>query len=130
MLLFLGLLWHECGTTVDSTRLIQIHAFGPARNTDVAALPVGRHGCFYNHGVASETETIMREALALRDEERADLAAELLASLDSPPVDDPAAIRSLWADELERRAARVLSGDVSTEDWPTVRDRVADRLRG
>jgi hypothetical protein len=80
--------------------------------------------------VTSETETILREALALRDEERADLAAELLASLDSPAVDDPATIRSLWADELERRAARVLSGEGSTEGWPTVRDRVADRLKG
>jgi hypothetical protein len=83
----------------------------------------------YNRAVTSETETILRDALALRDEDRPDLAARVLASLDSPAVDDPAAIGAVWASELERRAARVLSGDVATEDWATVRDRVADGLR-
>lgn len=79
--------------------------------------------------MTSEAETILRNALALRDEDRADLAAHLLASLDSPAVDDPATIGAVWASELERRAARVLSGKVATEDWATVRDRVADRLK-
>lgn len=79
--------------------------------------------------MTSETETILRDALALRDEDRADLAAQLLASLDSPAVDDPATIGAVWASELERRAARVLSGEAATEDWTTVRDRVADRLK-
>lgn len=79
--------------------------------------------------MTSETETILRDALALRDEDRADLAARLLASLDSPAVDDPAALGAVWASELERRAARVLSGEAATEDWPAVRDRVADRLK-
>jgi hypothetical protein len=79
--------------------------------------------------VTSETETILRDALALRDEDRADLAAQLLASLDSPAVDDPATIGAVWALELEQRATRVLSGEAATVDWPTVRDRVADRLK-
>jgi len=80
--------------------------------------------------MTSETETILREALALGDEERADLAAELLASLDSPAVDDPATISSVWAEELERRAIRVLAVDAPTQEWPTVRDRVAEHLTG
>ncbi len=79
--------------------------------------------------VTSETETILREALSLRDEDRADLAAQLLASLDSPAVEDPATIDAVWALELERRAARVLSGEAATEDWATARARVADRLK-
>lgn len=79
--------------------------------------------------VTSETETILRDALALRDEDRADLAAQLLASLDSPAVDDPATLGAVWASELERRAARALSGEAATEDWATVRDRVANRLK-
>lgn len=76
-----------------------------------------------------ETETILRDALALREEDRAALAAQLLASLDSPAVDDPATIGAVWASELDRRAAQVLSGEAATVDWATVRDRVADRLR-
>jgi hypothetical protein len=44
-------------------------------------------------------------------------------------VDDPATIGAVWALELERRAERVLSGEAATEDWATVRDRVADRLK-
>ncbi|MDQ6838040.1 MAG: addiction module protein [Actinomycetota bacterium] len=79
--------------------------------------------------MTSETETILREALSLRDEDRADLAAQLLASLDSPAVEDPATIDAVWALELERRAARVLSGEAATEDWATARARVADRLK-
>jgi hypothetical protein len=79
--------------------------------------------------VTSETETILRDALALRDEDRADLAVQLLASLDSPAVDDPATIIAVWALELERRASRILSGEAATVDWPTARDRVADRLK-
>ncbi len=79
--------------------------------------------------MTSETETILRDALALRDEERADLAAQLLASLDSPAMDDPGTIGVVWALELERRAARVLSGEAATVDWATVRDHVADHLK-
>lgn len=79
--------------------------------------------------MTSETETILRNALALRDEDRADLAAQLLASLDSLAVEDPATLGAVWALELERRAARVISGEAATEDWATVRDRVADRLK-
>ena len=80
--------------------------------------------------MTSETETILREALALPDEERADLAAQLIASLDSPEVEDPATIGTVWAAELERRARRVLSGEPPAADWDTVRGRVADDLKG
>jgi hypothetical protein len=79
--------------------------------------------------VTSATEAILRDALALRDEDRADLAAELLASLDTPASDDPALVARLWAEELQRRADRLLAG-APTEEWATVRDRVADQLNG
>jgi hypothetical protein len=41
----------------------------------------------------------------------ADVAAELLVSLDAPASDDPALVRSVWTQELERRARRMLSGE-------------------
>jgi hypothetical protein len=49
------------------------------------------------------------------------VAAELLASLDAPAADDPATVRSLWAQELERRARRMLSGEAVGEDGSVVR---------
>lgn len=78
--------------------------------------------------MTSEAETILREALALQEQDRAGLAAELLASLDETPDGDAATISTMWAEELERRAARIVSGAASTESWSAVRDRVANRL--
>lgn len=50
------------------------------------------------------TQDVLREALALPDRERADIAAQLIASLDVP--EDPATIEAEWAAEIERRAER------------------------
>jgi hypothetical protein len=80
--------------------------------------------------MAIKSDELRREALALPDIERADLAAELLASLESPTDEDPSVVRSLWAAEIERRARRVTSGDVKGQDWTVVRQRLADTLGG
>jgi hypothetical protein len=80
--------------------------------------------------MTDQAEALLREALGLPEEERADVAAELLASLDAPGADDPATVRSLWAQELERRARRMLSGEAVGEDWSRVRQRLADELAG
>src|SRR5437588_3326582 len=82
----------------------------------------------YTGVMTNEAEALLREALALPDEDRADVAAELLASLDSPVADDPAVVRDLWSQELQRRARRVLSGEAVGEDWSAVRQRLADEL--
>lgn len=80
--------------------------------------------------MTAQAEALLREALALPDEDRADVAAELLASLDPPATDDPGSVQSLWSQELERRARRVLSGDATGEDWSSVRQRLPDDLAG
>jgi hypothetical protein len=80
--------------------------------------------------VTNQAEALLREALALPEGDRADVAAELLASLDMPASDDPATVRSLWAQELERRARRMLSGKAVGEEWSGVRQRLADELAG
>lgn len=69
----------------------------------------------------------LREALALPDRERADIAAQLIVSLDVP--EDPATIEVEWAAEIERRAERVRAGDSPGESWDAVRRRAAERLR-
>lgn len=69
--------------------------------------------------MTADAEAILREALALPDENRADVAARLLASLDALAADDPATVRTLWGQELKRREKRVLSGEAIGEDWPS-----------
>jgi putative addiction module component (TIGR02574 family) len=72
-------------------------------------------------------QALLREALTLSLDERAEIAAELLASLDDSPA-DPAAVQAAWAKEIEKRGRRVLAGESSGEPWEDVRDRVARRL--
>lgn len=63
--------------------------------------------------------------MELSVEERAELAADLMASVDGEPdVDAQAA----WAAEIERRAQRALAGESPGTDWQVVRKRIEDRL--
>jgi len=78
--------------------------------------------------MTSRAQELLREALALPTEDRADVAAELLASLDEPATMDPVAIETAWAREIERRARRVMAGESAGEPWEDVRARVARRL--
>ena len=78
--------------------------------------------------MTNRAQQLLREALALPVEERADVAAELLASLDEPGTMDPAAVEAAWAREIERRARRVMAGESLGEPWEDVRARVARRL--
>jgi len=52
--------------------------------------------------MSDRAQTLLREALKLSPEERADVAAELLASLDDSDAEDPAAVQAAWAAEIER----------------------------
>ncbi|HET9078510.1 MAG TPA: addiction module protein [Acidimicrobiales bacterium] len=78
--------------------------------------------------MTTDAQAVLREALDLSREDRAGIAAELLASLDEPEGAD--AVQSLWARELEQRARRALSGQSPGEDWARVRQRLADELAG
>jgi putative addiction module component (TIGR02574 family) len=78
--------------------------------------------------MTERAEALLRAALTLPVDERADVAAELLASLDDAS-EDPAAVQSAWAKEIERRGRRVLAGESAGEPWEDVRDRVQRRLR-
>ena len=78
--------------------------------------------------MTSRAQQLLREALTLPVEERADVAAELLASLDEAPADNAAAVEAAWAHEIERRARRVMSGESAGEPWEDVRARVVQRL--
>ncbi len=77
--------------------------------------------------MTERAQTLLREALRLPADERADVAAELLASLEDG-AEDPAMVRAAWAKEIERRARRVLAGESTGERWEEVRDRIDHRL--
>ena len=80
--------------------------------------------------MSSRAQELLREALTLPVEERADVAAELLASLDETLPDDPAEVEAAWVREIERRARRVMRGESAGEAWEDVRSRVVRRLTG
>jgi putative addiction module component (TIGR02574 family) len=79
--------------------------------------------------MTDRAEAVLREALTLPVEERADVAAELLASLDDEPTEDLAEVEMAWAKEIERRARQVLAGETTGEPWEDVRARIEQSLR-
>lgn len=75
-------------------------------------------------------DSIREEALALPEDERGRLAADLLASLEPPaPADEPDT-HEAWLAELARRAERALSGEEPGELWSDVEARLRNELAG
>lgn len=70
---------------------------------------------------------LLAEALRLDEQARADLAAELLASLDGPADADA---ETLWAAEIERRVAAIEAGAAPLEAWDEVRGRIERDVLG
>jgi hypothetical protein len=69
---------------------------------------------------------VLGEALDLTDEERAQVALELVASLDGPTDADA---EDAWMAEIERRARRALSDPDGGEDWSAARPEIESKLR-
>ena len=68
--------------------------------------------------MTSEASELLQKALALPDSERAELAGNLIASLDTI-VDQDA--DTAWQEEVVRRWREVSSGKVKTVPWNQVR---------
>jgi putative addiction module component (TIGR02574 family) len=79
--------------------------------------------------MTSRAQELLREALTLPIAERADVAAELLASLDAAEADNLAEVEAAWAAEIERRARRVIAGESAGIPWEDVRQRAEAELR-
>lgn len=90
---------------------------------------VGLPADVYNAGMTSRAQDLLRQALALPIDERANVAAELLASLDADHEEDPAEVEAAWAAEIERRARRVMAGESQGIPWEDVRARAEAALR-
>ena len=72
-------------------------------------------------------EVVLADALRLGEDERAELAAEILASLDGPA--DPDADEA-WAEEIRRRIASIESGAAKLEPWDEVKRRIEKGILG
>ncbi len=69
---------------------------------------------------------LLQKALSLTEEERADLAASLLDSLDVSP--DPDA-EAMWQEEIAHRARDLDSGKAKTIPWPELESRASNTLQ-
>jgi putative addiction module component (TIGR02574 family) len=64
---------------------------------------------------------ILSQALELPEQDRAELAASLLDSLDYEQGED---VREAWENEIERRIAEIDRGDVKLLTWSEARPRL------
>lgn len=92
-----------------------------------------RHGSVQRcaDGMTDRAHALLREALDLSAEERAVVAAELTARLDTHDVGDDEA-QQRWVREIERRERQALTDGSSGRGWGAVRDglRILFGLRG
>ncbi len=71
------------------------------------------------------TDAVLADALRLDAKARAELAAELLASLDGPADSDA---EMAWASEIERRVTALEAGTEELESWDDVKRRIENEI--
>ena len=76
--------------------------------------------------MASTTDRLLGEALKLGPEERARIAAELLATLE-PDLPSQRRTDEEWIQEIERRARAAMAGSPGVP-WTEARDHIRSRL--
>ncbi|MBW3597799.1 MAG: addiction module protein [Planctomycetes bacterium] len=71
---------------------------------------------------------IFDQALKLPEEQRAELAHQLLESLGGSDGESQTTFDQEWAEEIERRSAAYRSGEMPAEDWRVVMKRLRASL--
>ncbi len=69
--------------------------------------------------MSDRARKLLTDAMELPLPERAELAADLLASLDGEPETD---VEAAWASEIERRAREAIANPDDDVAWEAVRD--------
>ena len=80
----------------------------------------------YTFAMTERSIELLQKALSLTEEERADIAASLLNSLDTTP--DPNA-EARWQEEISCRTSALDSGQAKTIPWPEVQSQVSAALQ-
>ena len=78
--------------------------------------------------MSANRSKVMSEALSLNAEERAELAAELLQSLEPASVADIEQVERAWGEEITKRCADLDSGEGTTTDWSETRRRIEKEI--
>lgn len=78
-------------------------------------------------GMSTAAARVLEEALQLPEDQRADLVAELLASL-TPATQADARTEAQWLAEVERRARAAIAGDPGIP-WDQAQQEIERRLR-
>jgi hypothetical protein len=86
----------------------------------------GSEGSAAESVMSELADKLLAEAVKLTAQERARVAAELIASVDDEPDADADVAR---AQEIDVRVQRIETQGPKGEDWQTVHDRIAARLR-
>jgi putative addiction module component (TIGR02574 family) len=81
----------------------------------------------YNQVMTKPMASVLADALRLDEDARAELAAELIASLDGPADSDA---EKAWDAEIESRIAAIEAGTISLEPWEQVRRRIEKDILG
>jgi len=98
------------------------------RHPDGTALAAGGSELKYDSAVGTDAATVLSAGLALPEEERARVAAELFASLESRDPEYSAELSSAWARTVQKRIDRFARGESQGVDLDAARQRVDTAL--
>ena len=71
--------------------------------------------------MTEKSQVVLEEALKLSANERAEVAEQLIASLDQVPDTD---VEQAWQQEVQRRLQQIERGEVKTIPWEEVQRRL------
>ena len=71
--------------------------------------------------MTDKTQVIVEQALKLSPNERAEVAEQLIASLDEAP---DTGVELAWQEEVQRRLGQIERGEVKTIPWEEVQRRL------
>jgi putative addiction module component (TIGR02574 family) len=71
--------------------------------------------------MTEKSQVVLKEALKLTADERAEMVEQLIASLDEAPDTD---VERAWQEEVQRRLQQVEHGEVKTIPWEEVQKRL------
>ena len=71
--------------------------------------------------MTEKSQVVLEEALKLTANERAEVAEQLIASLDEAPDTD---VEQAWQEEIQKRLQQLERGEVKTIPWEEVQRRL------